>query len=187
MSMLKYLWISPPIISGSICSSSLTQSYQLPVLDTMFVRKKHRGKDFGLIMLEDFVDSFTEDTLGLRYPLSSFMYIGKLFDLFFWSSLCFLYMSKWVLLFKLHVCDCILIFCVKCSALQWKLIILICWRWWSISWLDFNPLCEVRLLDVCWLLLLCSLPLYFPPPPTAIFPPSSKHPDQAEVFMCMIS
>ncbi|KFQ91310.1 Soluble lamin-associated protein of 75 kDa [Nipponia nippon] len=67
---------SPPIISGSICSSSLTQSYQLPVLDTMFVRKKHRGKDFGLIMLEDFVDSFTEDTLGLRYPLSSFMYIA---------------------------------------------------------------------------------------------------------------
>uniref|UniRef100_A0A8D0FAU3 Soluble lamin-associated protein of 75 kDa n=1 Tax=Strix occidentalis caurina TaxID=311401 RepID=A0A8D0FAU3_STROC len=63
-------------LTGSICSSSLTQSYQLPVLDTMFVRKKHRGKDFGLIMLEDFVDSFTEDTLGLRYPLSSFMYIA---------------------------------------------------------------------------------------------------------------
>ncbi|KAM9251452.1 soluble lamin-associated protein of 75 kDa-like [Cariama cristata] len=62
--------------TGSICSSSLTQSYQLPVLDTMFVRKKHRGKDFGLIMLEDFVDSFTEDALGLRYPLSSFMYIA---------------------------------------------------------------------------------------------------------------
>ncbi|XP_074021593.1 soluble lamin-associated protein of 75 kDa-like [Numenius arquata] len=62
--------------TGSICSSYLTQSYQLPVLDTMFVRKKHRGKDFGLIMLEDFVDSFTEDTLGLRYPLSSFIYIA---------------------------------------------------------------------------------------------------------------
>ncbi|KAM6037359.1 soluble lamin-associated protein of 75 kDa-like [Chlamydotis macqueenii] len=62
--------------TGSICSSSLTQSYQLPVLDTMFVRKKHRGKDFELIMLEDFVDSFTEDALGLRYPLSSFMYIA---------------------------------------------------------------------------------------------------------------
>ncbi|XP_009879056.1 PREDICTED: soluble lamin-associated protein of 75 kDa-like, partial [Charadrius vociferus] len=62
--------------TGSICSSSLTQSYQLPVLDTMFVRKKHRGKDFGLVMLEDFVDSFTEDTLGLRYPLSSFIYIA---------------------------------------------------------------------------------------------------------------
>uniref|UniRef100_A0A8C0B329 Soluble lamin-associated protein of 75 kDa n=1 Tax=Buteo japonicus TaxID=224669 RepID=A0A8C0B329_9AVES len=62
--------------TGSICSSSLTQSYQLPVLDTMFVRKKHRGKDFGLIMLEDFAGSFTEDTLGLRYPLSSFTYIA---------------------------------------------------------------------------------------------------------------
>nr|XP_021553397.1 soluble lamin-associated protein of 75 kDa [Neomonachus schauinslandi] len=62
--------------TGSICASFLTQSYQLPVLDTMFVRKKYRGKDFGLHMLEDFVDSFTEDALGLRYPLSSLMYTG---------------------------------------------------------------------------------------------------------------
>ncbi|KAM6156676.1 soluble lamin-associated protein of 75 kDa isoform 3-T3 [Erethizon dorsatum] len=61
-------------LTGSMCASFLTQSYQLPVLDTMFVRKKYRGKDFGLHMLEDFVDSFTEDALGLRYPLSSFMY-----------------------------------------------------------------------------------------------------------------
>ncbi|XP_047411108.1 LOW QUALITY PROTEIN: soluble lamin-associated protein of 75 kDa [Sciurus carolinensis] len=60
--------------TGSICASFLTQSYQLPVLDTMFVRKKFRGKDFGLHMLEDFVDCFTEDALGLRYPLSSLMY-----------------------------------------------------------------------------------------------------------------
>ncbi|XP_066097197.1 soluble lamin-associated protein of 75 kDa isoform X1 [Saccopteryx bilineata] len=60
--------------TGSICTSFLTQSYQLPVLDTMFIRKKYQGKDFGLHMLEDFVDSFTEDALGLRYPLSSLMY-----------------------------------------------------------------------------------------------------------------
>ncbi|XP_039329600.1 soluble lamin-associated protein of 75 kDa isoform X7 [Saimiri boliviensis] len=40
----------------------------------MFLRKKYRGKDFGLHMLEDFVDSFTEEALGLRYPLSSLMY-----------------------------------------------------------------------------------------------------------------
>ncbi|XP_007941540.1 soluble lamin-associated protein of 75 kDa [Orycteropus afer afer] len=60
--------------TGSICASFLTQSYQLPVLDTMFVRKRYRGKDFGLHMLEDFVDSFTEEALGLRYPLSSLMY-----------------------------------------------------------------------------------------------------------------
>ncbi|KFV39711.1 Soluble lamin-associated protein of 75 kDa, partial [Gavia stellata] len=59
--------------SGSVCSSYHGQSYKLPVLDTMFVRKKHRGKDYGLIMLEDFVDSFAEDSLGLRYPLSSFI------------------------------------------------------------------------------------------------------------------
>ncbi|XP_058025160.1 soluble lamin-associated protein of 75 kDa isoform X2 [Ahaetulla prasina] len=60
-------------LPGSICSAFLTQSYQLPVLDTMFVRKKHQNKDFGLLMLEDFVDSFTEDALGLRFPLTSFM------------------------------------------------------------------------------------------------------------------
>ncbi|KFP14659.1 Soluble lamin-associated protein of 75 kDa [Egretta garzetta] len=60
--------------TGSVCSSYRGQSYTLPVLDTMFVRKKHRGKDSGLIMLEDFVDSFSEDSLGLRYPLSSFTY-----------------------------------------------------------------------------------------------------------------
>ncbi|NXH84695.1 F169A protein, partial [Edolisoma coerulescens] len=59
--------------TGSVCSSLLHQKYKLPVLDTMFVRKKHRGKDSGLIMLEDFVDSFTEEPLGLRYPLSSFI------------------------------------------------------------------------------------------------------------------
>ncbi|KFQ86957.1 Soluble lamin-associated protein of 75 kDa, partial [Phoenicopterus ruber ruber] len=69
--------------SGSVCSSYHGQNYKLPVLDTIFVRKKHRGKDSGLIILEDFVDSFTEDSLGLRYPLSSFVYTGKLFNLFF--------------------------------------------------------------------------------------------------------
>ncbi|NWW23232.1 F169A protein, partial [Falcunculus frontatus] len=60
--------------TGSVCRSFLHRKYKLPVLDTMFVRKKHRGKDSGLIMLEDFVDSFTEEPLGLRYPLSPFMY-----------------------------------------------------------------------------------------------------------------
>ncbi|XP_050769491.1 soluble lamin-associated protein of 75 kDa isoform X1 [Gymnogyps californianus] len=60
--------------TGSVCRSYRGQSYKLPVLDTMFVRKNHRGKDSELIMLEDFVDSFTEKLLGLRYPLSSFMY-----------------------------------------------------------------------------------------------------------------
>ncbi|XP_062828395.1 soluble lamin-associated protein of 75 kDa isoform X2 [Anolis carolinensis] len=61
-------------LPGSKCGTFLNLSYQLPVLDTMFVRKKHREKDFGLLMLEDFVDSFTENILGLRFPLSPFMY-----------------------------------------------------------------------------------------------------------------
>ncbi|XP_053303918.1 soluble lamin-associated protein of 75 kDa isoform X2 [Spea bombifrons] len=60
--------------SGSMCAAYLTQSYRLPVLDTMFVRKRYRNKGFTLEMLEDFVDSFTEETLGLRYPLSHVMH-----------------------------------------------------------------------------------------------------------------
>ncbi|MBN3277924.1 F169A protein, partial [Polyodon spathula] len=59
---------------GSLCSSFLTQCYQLPVLDSIFLRKQHRGKGHGLQILEDFVDCFTEDALGLRYPLSPAMY-----------------------------------------------------------------------------------------------------------------
>ncbi|KFQ43354.1 Soluble lamin-associated protein of 75 kDa, partial [Nestor notabilis] len=59
--------------TGSICSSYCGKNYKLPVLDTVFVRHKHRERDSGLIILEDFVDSFTEKCLGLRYPLSSFI------------------------------------------------------------------------------------------------------------------
>ena len=78
---MKNCWLSVLMVTGSVCTSFLTQNYQLPVLDTMFIRKKYRSKDFGLHMLEDFVDSFTEDALGLRYPLSSLMYTGKLIKL----------------------------------------------------------------------------------------------------------
>ncbi|XP_077318660.1 soluble lamin-associated protein of 75 kDa [Lithobates pipiens] len=60
--------------AGSICQMYLTQSYTLPVLDTMFVRKRFQREDFALQMLEDYVDSFTEETLGLRYPLSPKMH-----------------------------------------------------------------------------------------------------------------
>ncbi|KGL92686.1 Soluble lamin-associated protein of 75 kDa [Charadrius vociferus] len=63
--------------TGSACNSCRDQSYKLPVLDTVFVRKKHREKDSGLIILEDFVKSFTEEALGLRYPLVfSYVYLA---------------------------------------------------------------------------------------------------------------
>uniref|UniRef100_A0AAY5EZH6 Family with sequence similarity 169 member B n=1 Tax=Electrophorus electricus TaxID=8005 RepID=A0AAY5EZH6_ELEEL len=45
----------------------------LPVMNSIFVRKGHRGNGHGLRMLEDFVDSFKEDELGLKYPLSPAM------------------------------------------------------------------------------------------------------------------
>uniref|UniRef100_A0A8D0AWH1 Family with sequence similarity 169 member Aa n=1 Tax=Sander lucioperca TaxID=283035 RepID=A0A8D0AWH1_SANLU len=60
--------------SGSFSNSFATRSYQLPVMDSIFVRRCQRGKGFGLQMLEDFVLSFKEDCLGLRYPLTKPMY-----------------------------------------------------------------------------------------------------------------
>ncbi|XP_033828452.1 soluble lamin-associated protein of 75 kDa-like [Periophthalmus magnuspinnatus] len=60
--------------TGSPCSSFSNRSYPLPVMDSLFVRKCHRGKGLGLRMLEDYVDSFKEDYLGLRYPLTTAMY-----------------------------------------------------------------------------------------------------------------
>ncbi|NXU79413.1 F169A protein, partial [Oreotrochilus melanogaster] len=61
-------------LKGSAFNSNGDKTYGLSVLDTVFVRKKHRGKDSLLIILEDFVDSFNEKSLGLRYPLSPFCY-----------------------------------------------------------------------------------------------------------------
>ncbi|NXV76353.1 F169A protein, partial [Atlantisia rogersi] len=78
------------IFPGSVCNSYSGAVYKLTVLYTMFVRRRHRGIDSGLIILEDFVNSFAEDHLGLRYPLSPFAYTGRLFNLLFFcvSSVC---------------------------------------------------------------------------------------------------
>ncbi|NWI62201.1 F169A protein, partial [Todus mexicanus] len=79
---------------GSVCSSYLGQNYRLSVLDTMFVRKQYRGRGCGLLMLEDFVDSFSENSLGLRYPLSSFMTIIQCFLSYVYSA-CKQYFEKY--------------------------------------------------------------------------------------------
>ncbi|XP_028312228.1 titin-like isoform X2 [Gouania willdenowi] len=60
--------------TGSPRNSFSSMTYQLPVMDSMFVRKSHRGKGFGLQMLEDYVQSFEEDFLGLRCPLTKSMF-----------------------------------------------------------------------------------------------------------------
>ncbi|NP_001038832.1 uncharacterized protein LOC751650 [Danio rerio] len=59
---------------GSLCKNFVTQCYQLPVMDTVFVRKCHRGKDHGVKILEDFVCSFRNEDTGLKFPVSEAMY-----------------------------------------------------------------------------------------------------------------
>lgn len=46
-------------------------------MDSIFVRKGHRGKGSGLLMLTDFVLSYSKESVGLKYPLSKSMYRGK--------------------------------------------------------------------------------------------------------------
>ncbi|CAF92134.1 unnamed protein product, partial [Tetraodon nigroviridis] len=60
--------------AGSLYNPFSSGTYQLPVMDSIFVRKGHRGKGSGLLMLKDFVLSFPGDSLGLKYPLSQSMY-----------------------------------------------------------------------------------------------------------------
>lgn len=63
-------------VVGSFCRSFPSSSYQLPVMDSIFIRKHLRRQGFGLQMLEDFVLSFREECLGLRFPLTKSMYRG---------------------------------------------------------------------------------------------------------------
>lgn len=77
----KLLWRDNQVVGfytvkhkGSLCDSWSSQSYLLPVLDTVLVRKSWRRRGFGLLMLEDFCSSFsTEKFLGISSPLSSSM------------------------------------------------------------------------------------------------------------------
>ncbi|KAJ8339324.1 hypothetical protein SKAU_G00361100 [Synaphobranchus kaupii] len=78
---VKILWTNGEAVgfysvkpTGSLCNSFLTQRYHLPVMDSVFVRKIHRGNGYGLQILEDFVDCFKEDSLGLKYPISQAMF-----------------------------------------------------------------------------------------------------------------
>lgn len=63
-------------LTGSLCRNFVTQCYQLPVMDTVFVRKCHRGQGHAIKILEDFVGSFRNEYIGLKYPLSEAMYKG---------------------------------------------------------------------------------------------------------------
>ncbi|KAK2911718.1 hypothetical protein Q8A67_003851 [Cirrhinus molitorella] len=59
---------------GSLCRNFVTHCYHLPVMDTIFVRKCHRGQGHGVKILEDFVGSFRNEYIGLKFPLSEAMY-----------------------------------------------------------------------------------------------------------------
>ncbi|XP_056110909.1 LOW QUALITY PROTEIN: protein FAM169B [Rhinichthys klamathensis goyatoka] len=60
---------------GSLCDGCSGQSYQLPVLDTVFVRSHWRRTGLALQMLEDFcLSQPSEGILGISFPMSPGMY-----------------------------------------------------------------------------------------------------------------
>ncbi|KFQ60842.1 Protein FAM169B, partial [Pelecanus crispus] len=62
-------------MKGSLCDGTTSQCYLLPVLDTIFVRRKYRRGGLGIKMLRDFCQSFmAEDALGISCPISAAMY-----------------------------------------------------------------------------------------------------------------
>uniref|UniRef100_K7E636 Family with sequence similarity 169 member B n=2 Tax=Monodelphis domestica TaxID=13616 RepID=K7E636_MONDO len=78
----KILWRNGAAIAfytikmkGSLCGRNTSKCYMLPVLDTAFVRRKHRREGLGMKMLHDFCQTFeTEDALGISCPISTAMY-----------------------------------------------------------------------------------------------------------------
>ncbi|KAM5207234.1 protein FAM169B-like isoform 3-T3 [Hipposideros larvatus] len=62
-------------MKGSLCGDGTGVCYLLPVLDTVFVRRRHRRQGLGVAMLWDFCETFPEDeTLGVSWPISPAMY-----------------------------------------------------------------------------------------------------------------
>ncbi|KFP27523.1 Protein FAM169B, partial [Colius striatus] len=62
-------------MKGTLCDGTTSQCYLLPVLDTIFVRRKYRRDGLGMKMLHDFCQSFmAEDALGISCPISAAMY-----------------------------------------------------------------------------------------------------------------
>nr|XP_019582227.1 PREDICTED: protein FAM169B isoform X1 [Rhinolophus sinicus] len=62
-------------MKGSLCGEGVGVCYLLPVLDTVFVRRKHRRQGLGVAMLRDFCATFHEDeALGVSWPISPAMY-----------------------------------------------------------------------------------------------------------------
>ncbi|XP_017322292.2 protein FAM169B isoform X1 [Ictalurus punctatus] len=60
---------------GSLCNRCTSQSYLLPVLDTVFVRRHWRRNGLAMQMLQDFCKSMpTDRVLGISYPISPSMY-----------------------------------------------------------------------------------------------------------------
>ncbi|XP_014800122.1 PREDICTED: protein FAM169B [Calidris pugnax] len=78
----KILWRNSEAVAfysvkmkGSLCDGTTSQCYLLPVLDTIFVRRKYRRGGLGMKMLHDFCQSFVaEDALGISCPISAAMY-----------------------------------------------------------------------------------------------------------------
>ncbi|XP_072291105.1 protein FAM169B isoform X2 [Eucyclogobius newberryi] len=62
---------------GSLCENCTSRCYELPVLDTIYVRGQCRRRGFGLLMLQDFCHMFpSEEVLGVSSPVSAGMVAG---------------------------------------------------------------------------------------------------------------
>ncbi|XP_078388508.1 protein FAM169B [Cetorhinus maximus] len=60
---------------GSLCTDCTSQCYQLPVLDTLFVRRTYQRQGIGLKILHDFCSIFGGDeAVGISRPISGAMY-----------------------------------------------------------------------------------------------------------------
>uniref|UniRef100_UPI00358FA990 soluble lamin-associated protein of 75 kDa isoform X2 n=1 Tax=Myxine glutinosa TaxID=7769 RepID=UPI00358FA990 len=60
--------------TDTLCTGFVNQCYELHVLYSIYVRRAWRRRGFALRMLEDYVDKFDDERLGIKFPLSAAMY-----------------------------------------------------------------------------------------------------------------
>lgn len=58
---------------GKLINSCLAETWQMNVLDTIFVRKQFRHSGFACRMLEHFLDTYPKQDIGLSYPVEKSM------------------------------------------------------------------------------------------------------------------
>ena len=65
-------------VSGTQLSDCAFETYAMPMLDTMYVRKSMRRRGFAQRLVEDFICTHSGNDIGISDPISNGMLKGNI-------------------------------------------------------------------------------------------------------------